>query len=379
MLDFEVNGTVDDFCRDVLKKRFPGDPIRQQINDTDRDKLNFACPFCGDSKKDPNKKRGNLYLTTGTYKCYNDGCGVWIPLTKFVAALSRKYEVAPPSINKPKLEFKINKPTKRRGSLIEFLINQQIGVKLLDFSEIVRRFSLIPCKNAPVGSPIYEYVLFRKINTLPVFEKTCYYDSRENKIYLFNLDLRSNKILGFAVRHIDPNYMGPKYNIKNYAEFKRTGLVLEIDDDSIQAIDQVNNYFNVLNVNFSKELTITEGQIDSMFIRNCVAATGVSKSNQLLDNLASLKNTRILFDNDNAGRLKSIELIKKGYRVFMWAHALKELKIKYPKHISQIKRIKDVNDLFIFMNLMNEAITYDKFNEFIDSNFSSSTLDIIFL
>jgi len=379
MLDFEINRSVDDFCKEVLKKRFPNDPIRQQINNTDRDKLNFACPFCGDSKKDPNKKRGNLYVTTGTYKCYNDGCGVWIPLTKFVAALSRKYDVSPPSINKPKVEFKVASPNKRRGSLIEFLINRQIGAKLLDFSEVARRFSLIPCKDAPMESPIYAYVLSRKINTLPVFEKTCFYDSRENKIYLFNLDLKSNKILGFAVRHIDDSYTGPKYNIKNYAEFKRTGLIRELDDDSIQAIDQVNNYFNILNVSFSEDLTITEGQIDSMFIRNCVAATGVSKSNQLLDNLASLKSTRILFDNDKAGRFKSIELIKKGYRVFMWAHALMELKSKYPKRISSIKRIKDVNDLFIFMSLMNPSITYDEFNQFIDSHFSSSTLDIIFL
>ena len=91
MFNLETVYSVTDFCQDVLKKRFPGDVIRQQINDTDSDKLNFACPYCGDSERDPNKKRGNLYLSTQTYKCFNDGCAVWIKLEKFISNLFHNF------------------------------------------------------------------------------------------------------------------------------------------------------------------------------------------------------------------------------------------------------------------------------------------------
>jgi len=52
MFDFLVSYSIQDFVKDLLKKKFPGSNLKQQIFDSG-DKLNFACPFCGDSKKDP--------------------------------------------------------------------------------------------------------------------------------------------------------------------------------------------------------------------------------------------------------------------------------------------------------------------------------------
>ena len=65
---------IKDFIKDVLKKRFSDNKIKQTLDDSDSDKLNFACPYCGDSNKDSSKKRGNFYLSSNTYKCFNDGC-----------------------------------------------------------------------------------------------------------------------------------------------------------------------------------------------------------------------------------------------------------------------------------------------------------------
>ena len=50
------NYTLEEFVREVLKSAFPNNPNKQQLNDDDSDKLNFACPYCGDSKKDSSKK-----------------------------------------------------------------------------------------------------------------------------------------------------------------------------------------------------------------------------------------------------------------------------------------------------------------------------------
>lgn len=375
--ELEQNYTIKDFCKKVLLLRFPGSPVKQEINDEDPDKLNFACPYCGDSNKDVNKKRGNLYLTTNNYKCYNDGCSILAPIEKFVAKWSKQYNLPLPTITKASANFTLATAPKKKGFLIEFLINKEVGSKLLKFNDLVSRFSLIPCTRAKAGSPIYEFITKRKIHHLPVFEKTCYYDSREDKIYLFNLDLRSDSVLGFAIRHIDDSWEGPKYNIKNYAEFKKTGLIKEIDDSFIVEVNTLNNYFNILNIDFSKEITVTEGQIDSMFVRNCIASTGVTKGKQLLENLTVKNKTRILFDNDTAGKRETISFLNKGYSVFLWSSALYELKKKYPSEYKKIKNIKDVNDLYRVILLLDSTLNFESFNDFLDKHFSKSPFDVI--
>ena len=378
MFKLDVSYTVVEFVEDVLKNRFPGDPLRQEINDTDEDKLNFACPYCGDSLTDPNKKRGNLYLRTQTYKCYNDGCSTWVPLEKFISKFALKYALGVPGVEKKKVEYKPATSIKKKGFLIEFLINQEVGKQLLVFSEVVDRFSLIPCKDAESDSPIGKFIEKRKINKLPVFEQSCYYDSRQDKVYIFNLDLKSGKIIGFALRRIDDDYPGPKYDIKNYTEFKKNGLVPELDDDFITQVNSLNNYFNILNINFTQKITITEGQIDSMFVRNCIATTGVTKSKQLLASLVTKENSRIFFDNDKAGKEASIELLMKGYSVFLWNLLITDLRKTYPALTKEINtKIKDVNDLFRFMLNQQPALTFNEFNETLDKYFSDSAFDLL--
>ena len=56
----------------ILKKNF-SNTYRQKI-DTYPDRWNFCCPICGDSVNDNRKKRGNLYLNSMSYHCYNCGC-----------------------------------------------------------------------------------------------------------------------------------------------------------------------------------------------------------------------------------------------------------------------------------------------------------------
>ena len=378
MFKLDVSYTVVEFVEDVLKNRFPGDPLRQEINDTDEDKLNFACPYCGDSLTDPNKKRGNLYLRTQTYKCYNDGCSTWVPLEKFISKFALKYALGVPGVEKKKVEYKPATSIKKKGFLIEFLINREVGKQLLVFSEVVDRFSLIPCKDAESDSPIGKFIEKRKINKLPVFEQSCYYDSRQDKVYIFNLDLKSGKIIGFALRRIDDDYPGPKYDIKNYTEFKKNGLVPELDDDFITQVNSLNNYFNILNINFTQKITITEGQIDSMFVRNCIATTGVTKSKQLLASLVTKENSRIFFDNDKAGKAASIELLMKGYSVFLWNLLITDLRKTYPALTKEINtKIKDVNDLFRFMLNQQPALTFNEFNETLDKYFSDSAFDLL--
>lgn len=369
-----VEESIKEFVKNVLSIRFKSDRNKQEINDEDSGKLNFACPYCGDSEKDSTKKRGNLYLNTNSYKCFNDGCLKWVPLNKFISNFALRYNLPIPNISVKEARNPVKIET-RRGGIIEFLMNPRVKRSLLDFSYIQSRFFLIPCKDSPEGSKIREYINSRKLEDLPAFEQTCYYDSNNNKIFIFNLDIRSGKVLGFAMRMIDSDYSGPRYNIKNYSEFLDSGIISDVDDEIIKKIDAINNYYNILNVNFGEKITVTEGQIDSMFVKNSISTTGITKSKTILKTLLSKRNSRILFDNDRAGKSESIKLISEGYSVFLWSKLISDLKKSYFERIKVINRIKDVNDLYKFMCEVTET-NFDKFNEYIDEYFSESIYDM---
>jgi hypothetical protein len=124
---------------------------------------------------------------------------------------------------------------------------------------------------------------------------------------------------------------------------------------------------------------VTEGQIDSMFLNNSIATTGISKSKLLLENLLSKSNTLILFDSDMAGKNQSIDLIKKGYRVFLWNKVMADLRKKYNVDYRNVRLIKDVNDLYSFMSKHDSSLTFDSFNEFVLQYFSESPLDLLYV
>jgi hypothetical protein len=365
--------SIKKFVNQILVERFPNDRFRHQINSDDPQKLNFCCPYCVDSDRDSSKKRGNLYLKTQSYKCFNDGCQIWVPLNKFVSNFALKY-----SIEIPKIQPSIIKRVKvgpKKGEIIESIVNPKVRNSLIDFLELKNRFFLKPCKDAPEDSPIKKYVESRKIVNLPAFEQTCYYDSNQDKIFIFNLDIRSGKVLGLSVRRISDLSPGPKYNIKNYSEFKKTGLVSNIDDEIIQKIDAINNYYNILNVNFSEPIIVTEGQIDSMFLRNSISTTGVTKSKAILESILSKKSSKILFDNDKAGKSEEIKLIQLGYQVFLWSKLIADLKLKYSNSLSEIIKIKDINDLYLFYS-SREDLSFDQFNDLLEDYFSNSIYDL---
>ena len=54
----------------ILHEQHLGPRRQLKVN---RDRLNFACPYCGDSS-DQYKKRGNVYFKSLQFHCYNGGC-----------------------------------------------------------------------------------------------------------------------------------------------------------------------------------------------------------------------------------------------------------------------------------------------------------------
>lgn len=374
--------SLHEFVSDILKKRFPDDILKHEINDEDRDKLNFACPYCGDSMKDSSKKRGNIYHRNSSFKCFNDGCLKWVPLKSFISTFAQKYSLSIPDVklidSTPVSEHLhiFNK----RAELIQFLMEPKVKNALLDFDEIYSRFFLKPCKYAPHDSEMGKYIRHRNLLDAPGFEQSCYYDElKQDRIYIFNLDLKTGKMLGLSMRSIDPNYKGSKYNMKNYTEFVETGLAQPIDPDTLIKLDTINGFFNVLNIVFSKPIVITEGQINAMFVNNAIATTGVTKSKSILGTIVTKKNALILFDNDVAGKTEAMKLLQEGYKVFLWSKMILDLKQKYSKYIKEIKDINDVNDLYSFYIKVGDPKTIDDFNSIIIEYFSDSLYDLLLI
>tara|TARA_B100000963_G_scaffold334854_1_gene328455 strand:- start:24699 stop:25838 length:1140 start_codon:yes stop_codon:yes gene_type:complete len=378
IIDLDTNTTLPNFLKDLVSNRFPNDSIKQEIDFSNPKKINLACPICGDSEKKKSKKRGNIYLESKTYKCYNDGCMIFMTLDKFIAKYCQEYSLMPPDMF-VKGELEANVKSRKKLSLLNFLINDNLKEKLLDIDYFTHRFSLTRIKKSK-NSNCKGYAKARKLDICNSFLECCYEDSKSEKIFIFNKDDVSNKILGYSVRAIDDNYRGPKYKMMNYSEIDKDISRLFMSKDQLNEIDSLNNIFNILNVDFKKIITICEGQFDSMFLYNGIASTGTGKIKETISMLSEETKFRILFDNDKAGKNQSIKLLQDGYTVFMWSKLIKDLKKDFPHELIDIKKINDVNSLYVFLSSINGPMfNIKEFNSTLNAYFTNSMFDILYL
>tara|TARA_R100001510_G_C7578796_1_gene152553 strand:+ start:59 stop:595 length:537 start_codon:yes stop_codon:yes gene_type:complete len=165
----------------------------------------------------------------------------------------------------------------------------------------------------------------------------------------------------------------------NYSEINRDISKLGMTKDELNEIDSLNNIFNILNIDFNKKITICEGQFDSMFLNNCIASTGVGKIKETISMLSEEARVRILFDNDKAGKKESLNLLELGHEVFMWSKLVNDLKKDFPKYLIDIKKITDVNMLYVFLSKVNIRFNIKEFNRMLDGYFTNSMFDILYL
>jgi hypothetical protein len=371
------NDEITHFVRTVLAKRFHDNAEKQKINDNNDRKLNFACPICGDSEKKSSKKRGNLYFDTGAYKCWNDGCMAYMSIAEFVAKLSREHGIMLPSFILES-EYKPVK-IKRGGSpLLRFMTSDTS--ELITITDVLNRFSLKRLDDIDESCAALDYIRGRNLDQIDDFGDCLYCDSSDNKVFIFNFDRRSGKLLGFSMRFLDKN-AERKYIIKSYSDLANIFSQINLDKDLIEDANFLNNYFNILNVDFSKPILMTEGQFDSLLLENCIATTGVSKAKSIMPSLGAKAGLRILFDRDKAGKDEMIPLIKQGYSVFLWNKIIDDIKPMYSGSSELIKmtEIKDINDLYSFIRIKKPRYTVKEFNEFIRSYFSDSIYDLVYL
>ena len=352
MIGDSDNNTLDNIknkIQEILNKKFANDSYIKRKIDVYHDRLNFSCVCCGDSLSDVRKKRGNLYLDTLVYHCYNCGehMGINTLLHRFGEELSNEDKIAVHEIQQNAKKFE------KRVSSSQSSMSMTLLDKLAIPKDILfRQLGIIsPYKDVTASN----YLKSRMINIKDW--KYFAYNPLTKELYILNTS-PLDRVIGFQIRQLDPKSHKQRYTssrlTKIYSDvFNKdiNGIVERLllkeslgqkyidEEDGVENIvanlDRLSGIFNIMNVNLSQPLTIMEGPIDSLAIANSIALQSAAKH---LDGFFDeVENVRYLFDNDKTGKEMSLKKMKNHKKVFLWGQYLDMIKSK--------TNIKDINDL----------------------------------
>jgi hypothetical protein len=276
---------------------------------------NFRCLYCGDSQKYKNKARGYLYAIKDTYnfKCHNCGKSCSFPtllkdldgtlydqyiFEKFKNGTVKELELIKPVVKKEKPVFKkryFNLPTilslNKEHFARYYLENRKIPEDKLKELYFCERFK--------------EWT-----NTQKETFNTIKYDEPRIIIPL----VYQKNIFGFQGRSLTKN-----------SKLKYITILLN---------DEVPKIYGLDDIDWSKNVYVLEGPIDSMFVSNAIAMVGADVN---ISSIPDYQQTDFIFVYDNERRNKEIisrmeRTIDEGHSLVIWP-----LDLKY----------KDVNDMIM--------------------------------
>lgn len=320
----EFVATILPKLQNILNRIFSDNPAKQKIK-IYRDRISFAAPCCGDSATDRFKKRGNIILEgrfKNLYKCFN--CGTCMSIQNFFKTYGENLSLS-----------EIDYITANKVNISAF--HQAVGTDSVNYLydvESIEKFAvnrecfkstlrLSECSESNRG---HSYLVSRRQFDFRKFM----YSEKANKLFILNLTPKGN-IIGMQVRRFDGS--GPKYKTYNLQKIHEMilhdGMVVPDDINSLSML------FNILLVDCTRMITVTEGPMDAFLLKNSMALCGAAK------NIEFPFMHRYLFDSDKTGREHTIEKLKEGYPVFMWE--------KYIEDSGLPNRKKwDINDVVMY-------------------------------
>lgn len=329
---------IEELIKAVLQNAFKGDVSKQKIY-LAGNRMNFSCPYCGDSNNS-RKKRGNFYLNTLSYKCYNGGCGIFKDGYTFFR------------------DYKVNSEItqEERSSILEIIrdgkekrktVYGDVDISLFfdtDFKKFViprevfmQKLNLVDVS----GSKIEPYIKRRN----QIGDERFAWDDEKEKLYLLNLS-KDKEIMGLQVRGMSKNFGGAKYYTYKLSGIweKLFGVTNEQFLAECAKIDPISHVFNISSISFDRTITIFEGPMDSWFWKNSVALCSVENKFPF-----EFEDIQYWYDWDNAGRKKTSELLTQGAKVFNWKKFLVENNLP-------LNRKWDLNDLVNYLRMKNLKI-----------------------
>lgn len=357
----------------ILNNKFKKDSFHKRQIDHYSDRINFACPFCGDSLRDPRKKRFNIYLNSLSCHCFNCNhhSGINSFLKQFNEELCMEDKIQVHEIQQTTKKFERRISNNKSSYSFQLLDKLAIPKSIL--------FDILKLTTPYKSKECSDYLNSRNINIKQW--KYFAYNEKSKELYILNIN-SNDRIIGMQIRQLDPNSKKARYLTRSISKIysnifkKDLSILIErllksmengekyiTEEDGIENIqanlDRLSGLFNVMNVDMNSPLTIVEGPIDSLCISNAIALQGVTKLNNYFD---ELKNVRFLFDNDKIGKEHTLNKLKTNKKVFLWGMYIKKMNIK--------TKVKDINDI-IKLKLFN--------NEVYESCFSNDEFDVMFI
>jgi transcription elongation factor Elf1 len=354
-------------------KRFP--------SESNPERLNFACPYCGDSQKSVYKKRGNLYMNNLMFKCFN--CDMYVSFIKLCDNFKENIEIDERLnlynyIDDKKFKIKTN----------EYALS--VLDKLIDINKFVEVFNsksnswLYNIKPVEKYSNVYNYLNSRLIYNHDDIYQGIYRVIRDGKVkfktdVLINLNKGEDKLLGIQLRNLEKKERR-FYKIVEFDELYNFINDDNLDDMEAISYNKLSHFYNILNVDFEDIVTVFEGFLDSKFFPNSIGLVGAKNDNDLIKFLIESDENlklRFFYDNDITGIKKSTALINKDISIFLWNKLFKKLIVKSKNKYDCKELLNDIIDLNDLVIKSNNPNIYDKLK--LEKFFSMDKLDILYL
>ena len=315
--------TVRSALQDILNNRF-NDYERRRV-DPKINRLNFACPYCGDSHTDSHKKRGNIYTLTYYYKCYN--CGKYRNLEQFLKDFDKKLET-----NELLLAREMNESGRTEQRFMDPMMLHDTDELIkwsIDRSEIEEKFKLVPLDR----TKIFVYLKKRLQPDLTRFS----WNHDKQQLYIFHIIPNTTRVLGYQIRNFvsTPKYLTFKLS-RIYEELGRNVT------DEVISLDNISTAFGILEMDLTKPVTVFEGPLDSFLYKNSIATCSSN-----IDSPIQLSTLRYMYDYDKAGREAALEKLNVGKTVFLWKKLFHDTNIDEP-----VKKM-DLTDLVVLAKRKN--------------------------
>lgn len=336
--------------RDLLIERFGQQSQKSKVK-VGRERINFACPYCGDSHTNMQKKRGNIFIGTLSFHCYN--CGTHRTLNSFLKDFSRL-----PSgwtkINQLAIDSIANIVSHKSVDterVLDAMFDEDLTKHLFDREEVKKRLCLVEAK----GSKMEVYLEKRLQRDMNRF----LWDPKKHKLFILNLS-GSDRVIGWQVRNFG------KYadNGSKYLTYKWSkaceAMGTTSDVAGVDVLDKLSYTFNIFNVDFTRPITVFEGPLDSFLFPNSIALASLHTRVPF-----ESESFRYLLDFDKPGQDKAMEFLKEGRTVFLWKNFLKDNDIR-------INRSKvDWTDVMVYCYLNGKKITN------VSSYFTDNKYDVV--
>jgi hypothetical protein len=315
------------------------------------DRVNFRCPYCHEGRT-KTKKRGNVYFNNLFYICFR--CDKKTTIDTFFKDFNQRID--------PDKKLEMIKHLDEHITYSDYSddLMQTSLDKLIKLSDLEKKINqnltnfsdFTPIKP---NSGVSKYLEKRCINANKqknIYQAKYWKNENEYEWVIVFLNRKGDNILGMQLRNLKE---GKKrwfkiYNYESLLELLNIGNEEEpeYDMNEVTMYNKLSYYFNILNIDFHKKITIFEGYIDSLFYPNSIGVVGVNTDFKFLEN--NEIDIQYFFDNDDVGLKKSEEKIKRGFSVFLWKKLFKDVvskkKSKEPDRLFyRINKIKDLNKL----------------------------------